>query len=168
MKLHYEEFINTGNMTRKLLASTMDLAVLDTVIKTGKVFEMPSITVGDVTDLENLYKIMSDSGVICPKKLVVINPLLDLTFEVLNDIEDDLILDDLILHVNTADSCIITQDMYNRLLACYDLSTTFREFDDIERIGVYFAQYGLLSAVPVPCRKAVGEITKWFDEAGVM
>ena len=59
-KTHYEDFINTGNMTRSLLESTIDLAVLDTVIKTDKVFEMPSITADDVTDLQNLYRIMLD------------------------------------------------------------------------------------------------------------
>ena len=94
-KKHYEDYINTGNMTRKLLTSSMDLAVLDTVIKTGRVFEMPSITVGDVTDLENLYRIMQDSGVICHKKHAFIDPILDITLEVLNDIDDDFILDDI-------------------------------------------------------------------------
>ena len=82
--------------------------------------------------------------------------------------DDDFILDDTIIHIDTSDSCIFTQDMYNRLLACYELLTTFREYGGIYRIGMYFAMYGLLNTMPVPGRKAADEITGWFDEAWVL
>ena len=58
--------------------------------------------------------------------------------------------------------------MYNRLLACYNMSITFMEYDDIKRNGVYFARYGLSSTVLVPDDKVVGEINEWFGEAEVL
>ena len=62
--------------TRSLLESTINLAVLDTVIKTRRVFEMPSVTADDVTDLQNLYRIMQVFNIIRHEKLAVIDPRL--------------------------------------------------------------------------------------------
>ena len=162
----YEGFVRTGVMTRPLLESSLILATLDLVIRTGRPYPMPAVTTNDLDDMESLYGTMKDSGLLCPKERAFLNPTFGPGSALVGGADADLIIDDTLIDIKTTKSDSFTQDMYNQLLGYYALSTLGDGFGGITRMGIYFSRYGTLHAVPVPGMDDVEAIIGWFEEYG--
>ena len=163
-KVHYDDFIRTGIMTRNLFVSSLNLATLDLVIRTGRIFGMPTVTDDDIADLENLYELLKSSDVMVFAETAFLNPTFGDGSVLVGGADADLITDRILIDIKTTKSDLFTQDMYNQLLGYYALSTFEKKFEGIIEMGVYFSRYRRLDVVDAPDADAVKEITGWFEE----
>ena len=159
-----DDFIETGSMTRELIKSTLDLATLDLIVRTGRMFPMPSATEDDIADMENLFHTMMDSGLLRPKRRAFLNPTFGKGSALVGGADADLIIDDTLIDIKTTKSNSFTQNMYNQLLGYYALSTFRDEFSKITHLGIYFSRYGVIVAVPAPDEDAAQTIIGWFEK----
>ena len=163
-KVHYDDFIRTGIMTRDLFTSSLNLATLDLVVRTGRIFYMPIVTDDDIKDLENLYEIMKSSDIMAFAERAFLNPTFGKGSELVGGADADLITDRILIDIKTTKSDSFTQDMYNQLLGYYSLSTFRKDLDGIIELGIYFSRYGVLDVVAAPDADAVKAIIGWFEE----
>lgn len=154
-KRHHDDFIRTGTMTRNLREAALNLATLDLVVRTGRMFSMPTVTDDILTDMEHLYSIMQKSGVMCPKNRTFLNPTFGKGSMLVDGADADLIIDDTLIDIKTTKSCLFTQDIYNQLLGYYALSTFEKKFGGIIEMGVYFSRYGMLDMVGAQGKKRI-------------
>ena len=162
-RLH-DSFTRTGEMTRELISISFKLATLDLVIRTGKIIPPPDVVEGDIVDMENLFKVLTNSGLLVPEKRAFLNPTFDKGSDLVSGADADLVIDDTLIDIKTTKSDSFTQDMYNQLLGYYALSSFKNDLDGITRMGIYFSRYGTLRTVPVPDRRAVETMLEWFEE----
>lgn len=163
-KSHCESFIKTGEITDEIIKSVLGLASLDAVLRAGKIFGMPQITQDDVTDIENLFSVMKDSGLLRPKTRAFLNPTFGKGSSLVGGADADLIIDRTLIDIKTTKSISFTQDMYNQLLGYYALSTFKDGLGGIAGLGIYFSRYGVLHTVPTPAGDAAKTIIGWFEE----
>ena len=163
-KRQYNNYIKTGTMTRDLLEASLNLATLDLIIRTGRIFYMPTVTDEIITDMETLYNVMRKSNILRPEKRAFLNPTFNDGSALVGGADADLIIDDISIDIKTTKSDSFTQDMYNQLLGYYALSTFRNDIGGISKMGVYFSRYGKLDIVDAPDQDAVAEIIRWFEE----
>ena len=107
-------------MTRDLLISSMELAGLDAVLRTGTWFGIPTVT-DDVADLENLYEILKSSDIMAFAERAFLNPTFGDGSQLVGGADADLIIDNVLIYIKTTKSDSFTQDIYNQLLGYYAL-----------------------------------------------
>ena len=137
----------TGDMTRELIKVSFKLSTLDLVIGAGKILLPPDAVEGGIVDMENLFRVLVDSGFLVPKSRAFLNPAFGEGLDLADGADTDLILDDTLIDIKTTKSDSFTQDMYNQLLGHYALSMFRGEFDGITRMWIYFSRYGTLRTV---------------------
>ena len=160
-----DNFILTGNMTRDLIKISFSLATFDLVIRIGRLEVPPDIMNNDILDMENLFNVLVDSGLLHPKRRAFLNPMFGKGSALVGGADADLIIDDMLIDIKTTKSDSFTQNMYNQLLGYYALSSFDKRFDGIKRLGIYFSRYGTLRTVPVPDDEEKKQIINWFEEA---
>ena len=163
-KLH-GKFTKTGKMTRELIKISFKLATIDMVVRAGKILLPPNAVKGDIVDMENLFRVLVESGLLVPKRRAFLNPTFGEGSDLVGGADADLVIDDVLIDIKTTKSDSFTQDMYNQLLGYYALSSFRNDLGGITRMGIYFSRYGTLRTVPVPNRKAIKTMLEWFEEA---
>ena len=155
-------------MNRNLLAASLNLATLDLVVRTGRMFNMPLVTDAILTDMEKLYDILKSSDIMAFAERAFLNPTFGKGSELVGGADADLITDRILIDIKTTKSNSFTQDMYNQLLGYYALSTFRKDLGGIIELGIYFSRYGVLNVVAVPDMDAVKEIIGWFEDYRVL
>ena len=110
-RLH-DSFTGTGKMTRELIRISFKLATIDMVVRAGKILLPPNAVKGDIIDMENLFRVLVDSGLLVPKRRAFLNPAFDKDSVLVGGADADLILDDTLIDIKTTKSDSFTQDMY--------------------------------------------------------
>ena len=166
-KALYTRFVRTGSLPDDLVKSTLLLAKLDAIFRTGRLFnaDFHSEYEGvedDVSDLKNLLAVAIDSGLFRPDCAAFLNPTFERGSTLVGGADADMILDGTLIDVKTTKNMAFTQDMYNQILGYYALSTFVKTLN-VDMAGIYFSRHGVLHTVPVSGIDA-DKIIGWFEE----
>ena len=166
-KALYTRFVRTGSLPDDLVKSTLVLAKLDAIFRSGRLFntdfnaEYEGVE-DDVSDLKNLLAVAIDSGLFSPDYAAFLNPTFERGSALVGGADADMILDGMLIDVKTTKHMAFTQDMYNQILGYYALST-FVKMLNVDMVGIYFSRHGVLHTVPVNGINT-DKIIGWFEE----
>ena len=125
---------------------------------------VPRITKDSIIDVANMFTVLKNSKLLCPKKRAVINPDFSGGPMPVGGVKANMFIDGALVNVRAADAHSFTQKMYEKMLCMYAIGTIDTSgMDKITHLGVYFARYGVLDMVPVPGNDAADTITGWLD-----
>lgn len=148
-KKHHSEFISNGQITERLIESTLLLAQIDPIYRAGVFTEnLGSINIKDVKDLENLISSV-DLDNFNPKKKCFLNPNFGEASKMVGGADADLIIDDMLIEIKTTKRLEMRRETYNQLIGYYILYRIagingMTEINNIKKLGVYFSRYGYL------------------------
>ncbi len=148
-KENKNQFLSTGKITDELLGSTLILAQLDIIFRTGRIdIEFGCIDPGDIQDLKNIYSI-TDFDLLVSKQRCILNPSFDEASKLVGGADADLLIDNMLIDIKTTKLCTLKRDYFNQLIGYYVL-TKIRGADgkanyaNISKLGVYFSRFAYL------------------------
>jgi len=149
----YSEYMESGEITDRLLRGVIHLAKLDTVYRCGFVDEnMGGADRADVRDLRNLLGLVN-LGDFRAKRLCLLNPGFAAS-KLVGGADADLVIDSMLVDVKTTKRFELSRETFNQLIG-YMLLHEMGGFDGakskqkITRLGVYFSRFGHLEAFDV-------------------
>lgn len=165
---YIQEFLRSGELTDKLLASCLILAQLDLVVRVGVIDEsFGEYSELDVEDLRNLINLAIKFNWKCESRCLL-NPNFDLSSLLVGGADADLILDDIIIDIKAIKVSGISRPHFDQLFGYYILSR-LENMEDIRRLGIYSARYGELLVYTIDDiinESKMKELTEWFRDRG--
>lgn len=153
-------YLDTGKIEDDLLCATLDLAQVDAFYRTGRMYDFVGADPKDAQDLRNLLDVATRRFP-KPSHTCYLNPDFGKASSLVRGADADLIVDGTLIDIKTTKTLSFKQDMYNQLVGYYLLSRLGKINDkedvDLASVGVYFARYGLLHAVPTAGIKTTAE-----------
>lgn len=149
-----ESFLKTHQLTDELIQSSLFLAKLDSVYRSGKIEEnFQAIADDDISDLKNLMKLVEANN-FKSKGTVILNPTFGLASNLVGGADADLVIDDLLIDIKTVKEFDLSRETFNQLIGYYALSK-IEQIDgappqhEINRLGIYFSRHAYLHVIPV-------------------
>ena len=172
VKKNHSEFLLNGQITQKLLESTLLLAQVD-VIYRAKIIDknLGNINKNDVKDLRNLISVV-DLNNFELKNNCFLNPNFGKASKLIGGADADLIINDMLIEIKTTKTLEMRRDTYNQLIGYYTLYKIagingVAEPNEIKKLGVYFSRYGYLHVYNVEeiiDETKFPEYKEWFKE----
>ncbi len=167
-KQNYESYLKSGKITKELIKSTIHLAQLDFVYRSGRII-FSDVVDQDIQDLENLIKVFKDKKLFSKKSTIYLNPTFGEASHLVGGADADLIINDTLIDIKTTKFLKFDQKMYNQIIGYYLLSKIGKingtSEIKINTIGIYFSRHGLLYTLPVSVIESKTNIKKfliWF------
>ncbi|MBA7570013.1 hypothetical protein ES708_11758 [subsurface metagenome] len=176
-KKNHRSYLKTGKMGDKLIASALDLAMLDVLVTAG--FMPPTLkqTKPDKNDMEDLRQLIS---IINPETFkadhtCVLNPSFGPEAAKLMSAAGDIVIDDILIDIKTVKDLKVDRKIFNQLLGYYTLYRIggiqgMPSNNQINWLGVYFSRHGYLHTYRV--EDLINESTypdfiAWFKKRAV-
>jgi len=169
----YSDYIQTGNLSESLFASTIVLAKLDMIYRIGRL--EPNIMDyqnEDILDLKNLISIVDDS-LFKSKIFCALNPGFGNASLLVGGVDADMISDDTLIDIKTTKNLKFERDPYNQLIGYYILNK-IGNVDGmnrkIDKIGIYFSRHGILQTIPtsqIDENPEFDYFVKWFEKEAI-
>jgi len=166
----YSDYIQTGNLSESLFASTIVLAKLDMIYRIGRLEpDIMDYQNEDVLDLKNLLSIVDDS-LFKSKKFCTLNPIFGNASLLVGGADADMIIDDTLIDIKTTKNLKFERDHYNQLIGYYILSKIGNVSglnEKIKKIGIYFSRHGILQTIPtsqIDENPHFDSFVKWFEK----
>lgn len=146
---NHSEYLSNGQITERLLESTISLAELDTIYRTkGKYNSMGNIDKNDIKDLKNLISKVNLKDFKL-ENTCFLNPHFGKDSNLEPVADADLIINDTLIDIKTIEPLKMRRDIFNQLIFYYSLNRIggikgMREKTEIKKLGVYFSRYGYL------------------------
>lgn len=166
----HRDYMGTGVMGDGLIAAALDLAQLDAVYRIGEARGFVDADPADVADLRGLLDVAA-----CrfegPTRSCCLNPAFGDASDMVGGADADIVVDGMLVDIKTTRNLSFRQGMYNQLVGYYILSLMggIGGMDDagLSSVGIYYARYGLLHAVPTDGirRAAEGGFMDLFEKA---
>jgi hypothetical protein len=167
----YQDYLISGNMTDKVIETTILLAQLDPIFRAGLVENLGRIDSEDVADLRALISLV-EPQTFHAEELCLLNPTFGEASHMVGGADADLIIDDMIVDIKTSKAIQFTLDQFLQLAGYYVL---FRisGVDNapyqpkIERLGIYYSRYAELFIIPVADvvnEEKLEPFIHWFKE----
>jgi hypothetical protein len=151
---NFDSFLKTHQLTDELIQSSLFLAKLDGVYRSGKIEEnFQVIESEDISDLRNLMKLI-EANHFKSSGTVLLNPTFGLASNLVGGADADLVVDDMLIDIKTVKEFDLSRETFNQLIGYYTLS----KIDQIngappqhfiKRLGIYFSRYAYLHVIPV-------------------
>lgn len=156
----HRAYMDTGVAGDDLIKSSLDLAQLDAIVRTGRTYDFFVVGADDVGDLRGILDVAVRKFPL-PSKSCLLNPTFGKGSHLVGGADADLIIDDTLIDIKTTRTLSFSQDMYNQVVGYYLLVLQGGVDDmkgaEVSSIGVYFARYGLLHTIPTADIKRVAE-----------
>ncbi len=175
-KVRHEEYLDTGELTDSLIKSSLDLARLDWIYRSGKLPQnLGEYNGDDVEDLRRLTEIVAESDDISGEE-AYLNPNFGDASQIVGGADADVILDGTLIDIKTTKKPTFGADYWRQLvgyLLLTDIQRTYYQAErkgglpEIEEFGVYFARHGELSTVSADViyeNENYEEFRQWFNE----
>ncbi|MEP0784782.1 hypothetical protein NDI33_13725 [Trichocoleus sp. DQ-A1] len=152
IKKPYLEFLETGEITDKLIESALSLSKLDFFYRTRK-FDKTQTDSRHVQDLRGLIE-QFNPDIFPSDGKISLNPEFGLGSVIVGGADADLVIGDLLIDVKTISTLELKRDDFNQLIGYYTLSK-IDQIDgtdpqqEIKRIGIYFSRYAYLHVIEV-------------------
>lgn len=165
------EYLDTGEMTDELLASTLDLARFDWVYRSGRPPEnLGEAQAGDIEDLRRLYEIIPQDEFLGASH-ILLNPTFGSASNLVSGADADIVLDETLIDIKTVKDLTLKVDYWRQLvgyLVLADLAgDELAEMPRFSEVGIYFARHGILwrsSATEIYEHEKYEQFKTWFRE----
>lgn len=162
------DFLNTGQVTRPLVESALDLARIDTIYRAGvPPTDLGQYDDGDIVDCIRLLEILANSDSLDCES-VYLNPAFGLASALVGGADADLVIDGTLVDVKTTGKSAFKTDYWRQLVGYLTLSDihnhlyefgiynqlgleeepNVRTIPEIDRFGVYYSRHGDLVTIP--------------------
>jgi hypothetical protein len=163
----HKEYLKSGNLGDDLLKSSIILAQMDTLYRSGIIPpSLGQVEKGDIKDLRNLISLVKPET-FKAKKTCFLNPTFGYGSQLVGGADADLIVDDMLVDLKTTKFLSFTQEHYNQLIGYYILSKLGKvnESEDIpiSKIGIYFSRHGILHTISAKDIEAHPNFKKFVD-----
>lgn len=171
-KTNLSRFLETGKFDDELLKSTLLLAGLDSVFRSGMGQEyIGAIDTQDVRDLSSLIS-ATDFQIFKAEKYCLLNPTFGKASSLVGGADADLIIDGTIIDIKTTKKLELTRDHINQLIGYYILYTLGgidgeRCSPEISKLAIYFARHAYLHVIEINemiSQDSFSHFVKWFEE----
>ncbi len=170
----YKLYLKTGKISKALLTSSMLLANLDIIFRTGRFedyVELDTVSDEDVKDLTNLIKIVP-AAQFKTKKVCLLNPTFGEASKLVGGADADLVIDDTMVDIKTTKKLQLPRKYFDQLIGYYCLYriggiSGLPQDCEIKNLAVYFSRHAYLHLIPVKdCIRQVNfqKFLKWFKE----
>lgn len=175
-RIAYSEYIESGEMTDRLLKGAIYLAQLDVVFRIGWVDENLGVAHReDLQDLRNLLSLVKPDD-FRAKRSCLLNPTFGDAARLVGGADADLVIDSMLVDVKTTKNFELTRDHFNQLIGymvLHDLAGFggIRPKRRISKLSIYFSRHAHLETYDV--RDIVDPDTypsfvRWFSSAAEM
>ena len=165
------KYLKSGEMTDKLIESSILLAKIDIIHRSGYPMEdnFDEIDSKDVTDLKNLFGSFTQHNWTAKDKCFL-NPTFGEASLMVGGADADLIIDDVLVDFKTVKAAGMKRTDFNQLMGYYLLNeiggiTNYDGEHQINKIGVYSSRFSELITIDIDDifdRKKLPEIKGWF------
>ncbi len=168
----YEGYIEHGRIDDALVKTTISLAQLDVIFRSGIVdSNFGKANDGDVIDLKKLVEIVPAEQ-FHAKNICVLNPTFGVGSELVGGADADLLIDDVLLDVKTTKDASFSQEYYNQLIGYYILWKIGGAIGSLKEckisaLGIYFSRHAILHKIPISTVEEnvrFVEFIDWFKE----
>lgn len=151
-KADYANYLSSGQMTDRLIESTLRLAQLDPIYRAGVVDE----NLGKVfkEDVDDLWKLISlvDPQLFKASRLCLLNPSFGEASRLVGGADADLVIDDAIVDIKTTKNLRLERDHFNQLIGYFVLHEIagvggLIPKPEITRVRIYFSRFGYLHTI---------------------
>lgn len=145
----YNEYLSSGEITDKLIESSLLLAQLDPIFRAGYIDEnIGTVYEKDVTDLRNLISIV-DPDTFRAKQLCMLNPNFGEASMLVGGADADLVIDDTLIEIKTTKRLELQRSHFDQLMGYYTLHEIagvgeLRPKPEIKKVAVYFSRHAYL------------------------
>ncbi len=170
----YVGYLQSGQITREIIKSTILLAQLDKIYREGRLDRNFGIVdEGDLTDLENLIGLVKAEK-FTAKNTCLLNPTFGHASNLVGGADADLLIDDILIDIKTTKYLKFDRPMLRQLAGYYLLHKIGGIGDipnncEISRVGIYFSRHGELFTFDVKdliSENKIPQLLSWFkDEA---
>lgn len=146
---NYLKFIEDGKYGTSLLRSSLILAKLDVIARTGIVdTNFDYIEKEKIEELKQLLNIVPWNKFIT-NEICLLNPTFGKGSMLVGGADADLILDNALIDIKTSRNLKILRNDLNQIIAYYLLSIIGETNLNIQNIGIYFARFGYFWQIPL-------------------
>ncbi len=149
-KKNHKSYLKTGKMSDKLIASALDLAVLDVLDTAGYVPPLKK-TKPDKNDMEDLRQLISiiNPNLFKADHTCVLNPNFGPKAAKLMSAAGDIVIDNILIDIKTYKDLKVDRKIFNQLIGYYTLYRIggiqgMPSNNQINKLGVYFSRHGYL------------------------
>ena len=167
-----ERYIASGRMTDQLLKSTIQLAQLDVIFRSGFVDENLGVAYPeDVQDLRNLISLVRPKE-FRAKKICLLNPTFGKASSLVGGADADLFIDGMLIDIKTTKNYKLDRKHFDQLIG-YSVLHKLSGFDgampkpQLSRVAIYFARHAHLEVLDLSefiNPKTFPSFIKWFTE----
>lgn len=171
-KAVHTSYLSSGEITDKVLESTLLLAQLDPIYRSGYIDEnIGTVYKEDITDLRNLISIVNPE-MFRAKESCILNPTFGNASRLVGGADADLLIDSTLIDIKTTKNLKLIPDDFHQIVGYYILSR-IGGMDgapsglSIERVGIYYSRYGVLYTVPlntVVSEDSLPSFMEWLTE----
>jgi hypothetical protein len=150
----HERYLHDGVITYGLLTACLDLALLDKVLREGRLpDEVGTYNLYDMKDLSTLCSIIPDQ--LLSSSDILLNPVIKTgKTGIRGDV--DLYLDGCLIDIKTTKNSVLRTDMYHQIIAYYLFADSYG-FDEaslqgkkpLRHAGIYFSRHGFLARIDI-------------------
>ena len=165
---HYLEYTNVNEKCDKsLIKSTLLLAKLDNIFRSGSYEDLNVVDDEDIEDLEKLISLVNPE-IFRFKEKCILNPNFKNASMMVGGADADLIIDRILIDIKTLKTLEFRRDVFNQLMGyyvLYNLAYYDIEFFPIEKIGIYFSRFGYLHIMDVKDiinKDTYQDFVEWF------
>jgi hypothetical protein len=150
----HERYLHDGVITYGLLKACLDLALLDKVLREGRLPDkVGTYNLSDMKDLHALYFLIPDHFL--SSSDILLNPMIKTgKTGIRGDV--DLYLDGCLIDIKTTKSSRLEIDMYHQVIAYYLFADCYgfgeespQEKKPIRHAGIYFSRHGFLARIDI-------------------
>jgi hypothetical protein len=169
-KVDYSEYLSSGQITDRLIKSTLRLAQLDPIIRARVVDQnLGTVYKEDVDDLRNLITIV-EPGLFKAKHSCLLNPTFGEASRLVGGADADLLIDQAIIDIKTTKKFQLQRDYFHQLIGYFVLHEIagiggLTPKPEISMVAIYFSRYAYLYAIELQSvirQESFADFVNWF------
>lgn len=152
----YSKYLQSGEITDKLLEDFLLLSQFEPIFRTGRVFDIKhNADKKDIKDLRNLISLLhSKQNLFISKEHCLLNPTFGEASSMIGGADADVVIDDIIIDIKTTINADFTRDQFNQILGYYLLNSIsgidgINKKVKINRIGIYYSRFSEMLLVSI-------------------
>jgi len=166
-------FLQIGQITDKLIESTLSLAYLDPIYRANRGHEYIGTPI-DKKDIEDIRKLISivNSDRFKAKELCMINPTFGIASQMVGGADADIVIDDNIIDIKTTKKLEFRLRDFQQVIGYYVLHQIgglgrLQPKPEIKKVSIYFSRYAYLHTLDledIVNEDTFPDFVEWFKE----
>jgi hypothetical protein len=171
-KINYSDYLSSGQVTDQLLESTLLLAQIEMIFRSGRIDDNFGISYKeDVEDLQNLVEIIEPEQ-FRTKELCLLNPTFGEASDLVGGADADLLIDETLIDIKTTKNLQLKRDDFDQILG-YVVLHNISSIGDISpkpritNVAIYFSRHAYLHVMSlrdIINNDTFRDFSDWFVE----